>query len=90
MPISRPVATATGTEVKPAMSAAASAGTTASVNVDGVSVVRGAARTPTSAATAEAMAQAATSKRAGCHPSRVAARRFWAAARVTTPKRVNR
>ena len=73
-----------------ATSAAASAGTIASVIVVGVRDTIGAARTPARPARQEAIAQLATSVRTGHQPSTDAARSFWATARVTMPNRVKR
>ena len=89
-PISSPATAATVNEDSSATSAAASAGTIASVIVVGVSDTIGAASTPASPARPEAIAQLPTSVRTGHQPSSDAARSFWATARVTMPNRVKR
>ena len=90
MPIARPAKHAMKNEVKPARSAAASAGTTWKASVCASSAIRGATSTPRPPATTLASTVFVSARRLGESPASIAETSFSDAARVDSPKGVQR
>ena len=90
MPIARPAKHAMKNDVKPARSAAASAGTTWKASVCASSAMRGATSTPRPPATTLASTVFVIASRLGESPASIAETSFSDAARVDSPKGVQR
>ena len=90
MPMARPQTQAATTEVKRAINAAASAGTTISGRVSVSSEMSGAARTPSVPATRHAMSVLIIESRFGERPTSIADTSFSEAARDRRPKLLQR